>query len=225
MVSMDEDTNGLEGEDRTVRLHSRYRCALIVTAVVSLLVGGVIGSLGFDELAVRSPGLTPPAAWMTPVGEQIAVVLTIPPTVTPPLIHVYVSGSVAQPQVVVLPSGSLVADAIEAAGGALPTSDLDELNLAALVHDHDHVVVPGAVDRERVHEGGGASTGTNGLIDINSASAEDLDGLPSIGETRAAEIVAYREDHGPFTSTRALLDVPGIGPGIYADVEPWITVE
>ena len=222
---MVEGTNGVDGEDRWTRLHARYRRALIATALSSLLVGGIIGSLGFDGVTLHSGTLTPPDAWMTPVGEQIGVVLTMPPTVTPRLIHVYVSGAVAQPQVVTLSSGSLVADAIDAAGGALPTADVNGVNLAALVRDHDHVLVPGTADRPGSSAEGAVSSESPGLIDINSASVAELDRLPSIGETRAAEIVAYREAHGPFTSTRALLDVPGIGPGIYADVEPWVTVE
>jgi competence protein ComEA len=222
-MQVSEETDGGNGEVERARLQVRYRRYLVATALISLLVGGVVGALGFDDAVMHPVGPTPPASWLTPVGQQAAVVLTMPPTVTPPLIHVYVSGAVAQPQVVALPAGSLIEDAIEAAGGALPTSDLEALNLAARLRDHDHVKVP--EERAETSDDLTAPAGAAERIDINSASVAMLDALPSIGPTRAAEIVAYREAHGPFTTTEALLDVPGIGPGIYADIEPWITTE
>lgn len=225
MVSERGSTETEEREGEHAQLHARYRRYLIATAVVSLLVGGVIGALGFDAAVDRPIGLTPPPSWLTPVGQQVGVLLTMPPTVTPRMLHVYVSGAVAQPQVVTLPEGSLVAEAIEAAGGALPASDLNGLNLAAPVRDHDHILVPGASDEAVSSDSPTAPVASTVLVDINTAPVERLDLLPGIGPTRAAEIVAYREGNGPFTSTDALLNVPGIGPGIYADIKPWITVE
>ena len=218
MIPVSAEMDGGGAETERARVHARYRRYLVATALLSLLVGGVIGAFGFDAAVLPAGGLTPPVAWMTPVGEQGAVVLTMPPTVTPPLIQVYVSGAVGEPQVVVVPSGSLMADAIEAAGGALPDADLDVLNLAAPLRDHDHVNVPGTSGSLK------AGDSTTASVDINTASVEILDTLPLIGATRATEIVAYREAHGPFTTTEGLLKVPGIGPGIYAEIEPWITV-
>lgn len=222
MVLLDENRDNVKNDDVLVRLHARYRRYLIVTALLSLSVGVMIGALGFDKASLEPGRVKSPPSWLTPVGDQVGVVLTMPPTVTPRLVHVYVSGEVATPHVVSLPSGSLVEDALAAAGGALSTADLDRLNLAAPVRDHDHIVVPDASG-----SGGWVDdlTTSTDLIDINTASAERLDLLPSIGPTRASDIVAYRQAHGPFTSTEALLNVPGIGPVIYADIEPWITVE
>ncbi len=225
MSPVGERRDGVDNKDDQDLLHARYRRYLMITALLSLLVGGAIGALGFDEATLRPAGVTPPPSWLTPVGDQVGVIVTMPPTVTPQWFRVYVSGAVAQPQVVALPSGSLVEDALDAAGGALPDADLTELNLAAVVRDHDHIIVPVTSEGQASSGGLTKSDPLIESIDVNTAPAESLERLPSIGPSRASEIVAYRKAHGPFTSTEALLNVPGIGPGIYADIEPWITIE
>jgi competence protein ComEA len=116
-----------------------------------------------------------------------------------------VSGAVNRPGLVTLPASSRVADAIAGAGGAKPGADLAGLNLASSVDDGDQIVVP-LVGAEPL-PGQPADRG----IDINRATATELEDLPGVGPVLAARIVAYRDLHGPFAAVEDLLDVGGIG--------------
>lgn len=163
----------------------------------------------------------PPNLQITVIG--IAVLLTVggafwasrPPTPTEPVqvvptpsgveatLTIHVTGAVLRPGVVHVPEGSRVVDAVAAAGGATADADFSTLNLAALASDAAHVHVPAVGESSA---GGGAEG-----IDLNAASASDLEALPGVGPVLAARIVAYRVDHGPFVTIEDLLDVPGIG--------------
>jgi competence protein ComEA len=130
-----------------------------------------------------------------------------------------VAGMVATPGVVSLPVGSRVIDALRAAGGALPGVDLSSLNLARVLTDGEQVAV--GVDPAPEPP---AASGQPGPIDLNSASSDDLDGLPGIGPVLADRIIAWRDEHGRFSSVDELLEVPGIGPSILADIGPLVRV-
>ncbi|MDP8957691.1 MAG: helix-hairpin-helix domain-containing protein, partial [Actinomycetota bacterium] len=101
---------------------------------------------------------------------------------------------------------------VMAAGGALGVADLGDLNLAASVSDGQQVVVP-VRGSTQVEEGvgQGETKGEDGPIQLNEASAAELETLPGVGPVLAERIVAQREEHGPFASVEDLLDVPGIG--------------
>jgi competence protein ComEA len=149
------------------------------------------------------------------------------PSPSPVPVVVHVAGWVRRPGVYELGQGERVIDAIEAAGGSRRRADLDALNLAALLVDGQQVMVP----RKSLSEGpgerstaSGGSTGGQGLINLNSATAEELETLPGIGEVLAAEIIAYREQNGPFTSVEDLLNVSGIGEQRLADVRDLVSV-
>ncbi len=138
-----------------------------------------------------------------------------------PEVVVHVVGQIAAPGVVVLPAGSRVADALTAAGGALPDADLSALNLAAVLGDGVQVRVPlpGEVVAD-VGSGGvvappGAATGSaDGLVDLGTADAAALEELPGIGPVLAERIVQWRSEHGPFASVDDLRQVSGIGPAL-----------
>lgn len=149
---------------------------------------------------------------------------------TSPDLVVHVVGQVATPGIVRLPAGARVVDAIEAAGGALPTADLSTLNLAAEVVDGAQVRVPapgegvepaqtGAATTE---DGTGTTTGS-GLVDVNRADATRLQDLPGVGPVLAERIVADREDNGPFSSVDDLQRVTGIGPAVLAGLRDQAT--
>ena len=128
-----------------------------------------------------------------------------------------VAGAVRRPGLYHLARDARVADAIAAAGGALPRADVDAVNLAAPVADGVQVLVPRRV-------AGGASPGAPGgagagPVNLNSATAEELDTLPGIGPSTAAKIVAYRQAHGAFRSLSELDAVPGIGAGRLAQLK------
>ena len=138
---------------------------------------------------------------------------------------VHVTGAVSRPGVVTLPPGSRVTDAINAVGGASAEADTQQLNLARVLTDGEQIRVPriGEVLPDPAPQPGGAATpsvgtapgktngGASGTININTASASELEKLPGIGPALAQRIVDYRDSHGPFASVDALTDVPGIG--------------
>ncbi len=134
------------------------------------------------------------------------------------VLAVHVSGAVANPGLVAVPSGSRVADAISAAGGATADADLAWTNLAAPMRDGEHIVVA-SID-EPVTPGDAASSG----IDVNAASANELEALPGVGPVLAERIVAHRERFGSFATVEDLLDVPGIGEAKLVQMREAISV-
>ena len=139
---------------------------------------------------------------------------------------VHVTGAVSRPGVVTLPPGSRVTDAINAVGGASAEADTQQLNLARVLSDGEQIRVPriGEVLPEPATQPGGNTApgartapgksgdgGASGTVNINTASASELEKLPGIGPALAQRIVEYRDSHGPFASVDSLTDVPGIG--------------
>jgi competence protein ComEA len=127
---------------------------------------------------------------------------------------VHVVGAVTAPGVQRLPAGARVADAVDAAGGATPDADLGRINLAAVLADGQQVYVlrvgetpPAPV----ASPGTAAGDGTGPPVNVNTASAAELEELPGVGPATAEAIIAHREQHGPFGSVDDLLDVRGIG--------------
>lgn len=144
---------------------------------------------------------------------------------------VHVDGEVVRPGVVVLPSGSRVADAIEAAGGALPEVDLAGVNLARVLTDGEQVLVgieapPGSQGAAGPPgAGGGAGGGEGGgLVNLNTADLSALDTLPGVGPVTAQSILEWREANGGFTSVDELVEVDGIGEATLARIAPHATV-
>lgn len=141
---------------------------------------------------------------------------------------VHVVGQVGAPGVVTLPVGSRVADAVAAAGGALPGADLSALNLAAVLTDGAQVRVPAPGEPATAGApstvGGAVSTTGDGAVagtasgaspvDLNTATAAELDILPGIGPVLADRILGWRAEHGRFAAVDDLLQVSGIGPAV-----------
>lgn len=128
-------------------------------------------------------------------------------------IAVHVTGAVRHPGLYEFTPGDRVADAVAAAGGMLPDAVESGVNLARRLVDGEQIHVPDQDDGPNVPLGGSAvGSGRTGAIDINTATAEELEGLPGVGPVTAAKIVAEREQNGPFTSVDDLERVPGIGP-------------
>jgi competence protein ComEA len=149
---------------------------------------------------------------------------------------VHVAGAVAAPGLYRLGGDPRVADAIDAAGGVAADADLDAVNLAAKVADGERVYVPrrGEVPPAvavGAGGGGGGSPGVGGAggapagpVDLNSATAEQLESLPGVGPATAEAILGYRKEHGRFRSVDELLEVRGIGEAKLAAIRPKVQV-
>ena len=157
--------------------------------------------------------------------------------------HIVISvvGRVANPGLVTLADGARVADAVRAAGGVLPGTDVTALNLARKLADGEQIYVgipvpPGAADPPpdpaapsvpgpATGSGKKSKKGAPGQkVDLNTASAGDLETLPGVGDATAQRIVTWRSQHGSFNSIDQLRDVGGIGDGKFAKLKDLVTV-
>jgi competence protein ComEA len=152
------------------------------------------------------------------------------PTFTPPVrtaspgpILVDVDGAVSQAGRYTLPPGSLVDDALRAAGGPTADADLERINLARELNGNDVVHVPRLGEVIPTPTPYGLSV--DGKIDINLADAALLETLPRIGPTIAQRITEYREMNGPFEATEDIQEVQGIGPATFEGIKDLITSE
>jgi competence protein ComEA len=145
-----------------------------------------------------------------------------------------VTGKVRHPGLRRLPTGARVADALTAAGGALPGTDTGALNLARVLVDGEQVVVgPARGPAGALAAGGpgggsagaaaGAGAAAAGPVSLNSATLDQLETLPGVGPVLAQRIIDYRVRHGSFTSTDRLGDVPGIGDRRLGELKPLVT--
>ena len=136
------------------------------------------------------------------------------------LLVIDVAGAVRRPGLYRLRPGSRIDDAIAAAGGVTAKAQLDAVNLAAPVADGEQVVVPGrgAVGSPAA-SAPAAGSSPSAPLDLNTATAEQLDSLPGIGPVTAQKILDFRQQHGAFHSVAELEGVPGIGPGRLAQLK------
>jgi len=197
-------------------LGRREQVALAVLAGVGLLLVG--------RLALRSPSTEGPLLLASP---------------TPTDVVVHVAGEVVIPGVYRLRPGSRWSDAVAAARGPTFLADLAAVNLAQPLRDGERVFIPrtpepvlpagadrdhgeGPPPREARHVR--ATPHATAALDLNAATAADLESLPGIGPVLAARIVAHREEHGRFERPDDLLEVEGIGPRLLARLRPLVHV-
>ena len=209
--------------------------AAALVAVVLLGLGAVAAGwtlLGETELP-PTEDLLPYAPGAAAAGTDAGAAAAPAPstTVAAPLV-VHAAGAVAVPGIHTVPPGSRVSALLAAAGGPAPDADLDRVNLAATVADGERVWFPRLGEEAEppvvAGAGGGGTSGGQGgapaLVDLNVASAEELDTLPGVGPATAAAILEHRSTHGPFTSVEDLLDVPGIGEAKLEQLRDLVTV-
>jgi competence protein ComEA len=201
----------------------RQRVAVALLALVVLVGAGIVWARATPRLA--GPPTDQEAA--APADQTLPRAVPATATAAGPSgrVAVHVAGRVRHPGLVRLPAGSRVQDAITAAGGATSGADLDAVNLARKLTDGEQVRVPGPGDPAPPPAPGAATTpgAPAAPLDLNTATVEQLDTLPGVGEVTAGRIVAYRSAH-PFTSVDELLEVPGIGQRRFDQLKDLVTV-
>lgn len=144
-------------------------------------------------------------------------------------VYVHICGAVRSPGVYALPEGSRLYEAIEAAGGFLPDACQDYCNLALTVSDGMQYQIPTeeealSGDLPEAMQENLSSYDSQGLLNINLATAAELMSLPGIGQTRADAIITYREQHGAFACKEDIMQVTGIKDAVYEKIESYIIV-
>ncbi|WP_084622815.1 helix-hairpin-helix domain-containing protein, partial [Nocardioides sp. CF8] len=221
-------------------LVSRLHLTGAHVAVISIVVAVAVAVASW--LAVRSDPEPVPA--LAPVSEPLVSTSPVPPgspASIPPgpatgtatgtatgsaEVTVDVAGKVRSPGIAVLPPGSRVVDAVEAAGGARRGVDLASLNLARPLVDGEQILVglpvPAGVVGSLGATPGPAQTGP--LVNLNTADPVTLETLPGVGPVTAGAIVSWRTEHGGFTAVEELLEVDGIGDATLAEIAPHVTI-
>lgn len=145
-------------------------------------------------------------------------------------IRVDIEGAVKNPGVYNFKFGAIIEDAIKAAGGLTEQVDVNKLaqqiNRAELLRDGQKILIPlkGQIAGEQINTVKEQSRGTENKININTATAEELESLPGIGSVYAQKIIDYREEHGGFENIEDIQNVPGIGPKTFEKLKDLITV-
>ncbi len=201
----------------TLRRRERGGLALLAVLVVAGAVFWYVRSLPRPVTIATTNGTRP---------AGVAAASSPSPSPAPLLVHV--AGRVRHPGVYQLHQGDRVIDAIQAAGGTLRGADLRSINLAALLTDGEQIVVlrkgGGSVAAVSAPGSAGASGTGSALVNLNTATLDQLEALPGIGPVLAQRIIDYREQHGPFASVDDLSNVSGIGDAHMEDLRPLVTV-
>jgi competence protein ComEA len=197
---------------------------------IALAAVGIIAVLAtvFTLMRDKPPPIS--SAKLPPV-EMVSTATSTPGAAPKPDGPVVVSvvGLVRKPGLVTLEPGARIADALTAAGGTVDGADLIGLNMARRINDGEQIIVgiaaapgePAAMGSSSTGDAGtappanghtGSPSAPGGLVDLNTATVDDLDTLPGIGPVTAAAIIAWRDANGRFTSVDQLGDVDGIGP-------------
>lgn len=141
-------------------------------------------------------------------------------------IVIYICGQVKNPGVYEFSSGDRIAAAVKAAGGFTSKASWESVNQAEKMKDGQQIYVPSEEEAEGSSSGntaGGSGTSA-GKVNINTAGREELMTLSGIGESKAEDIIAYREEHGPFSKTEDIMKIQGIKEGIYNKIKDSITI-
>lgn len=214
-----------------------YRAYAI--GLLALLTGSLVVAAA---LLLASGDNNPPIQILPPSSERAVGAAGSGGPATSSLISnatdlkVYISGAVRSPGVYALQPGNRLAEALDAAGGATAGADLAAVNLALRVQDEGYYYIPvvgetppaAASPLEGAGQGASSAPSSSqgagrGLLDLNTATLEDLGALPGIGPVRAQAIIDHRDRNGPFISVTGIIDVAGIGMVTYEKIQDLVT--
>ena len=217
-----------------------------VTRLIIGLLATTIASAGIWLLVRPS---APLVESVVPHASGVGIVMPLSTLPTPLTVRIHVAGAVVRPGVYTVSSSARVVDAVTAAGGATSNADLERINLAQKIVDTEQVFVPFRSSRTtkvtvapRLRPSrttvpasvpavpgavpiiGAPVTTLSPLINLNSATSDQLDTLPGVGPSTAKAIISYRSRKGPFGKVEDLLNVPGIGPAKVGAIRDQVTV-
>ena len=217
-----------------------------VTRLIIGLLATTIASAGIWLLVRPS---APLVESVVPHASGVGIVMPLSTLPTPLTVRIHVAGAVVRPGVYTVSSSARVVDAVTAAGGATSNADLERINLAQKIVDTEQVFVPFRSSRTtkvtvspRLRPSrttvptsvpavpgavpiiGAPITTLSPLINLNSATSDQLDTLPGVGPSTAKAIISYRSRKGPFGKVEDLLNVPGIGPAKVGAIRDQVTV-
>jgi competence protein ComEA len=196
---------------------ARHR-AILSAVILSTVAVSVVAVL------VRRP--EPPRIVLQQAAQQTAQQAATRPAASPQvasLLIVHLSGEVIAPGVYRLPVGARIDDALKAAGGPTGEGDIHRLNLAARLADGQQIVVPKRIDPMLASLVPIASPSA-GRVNVNVASVAELDRLPGVGPVTAQRIVAYREQHGPFTTVQQLRDAKLVNAATFEKIKDLVGI-
>lgn len=139
------------------------------------------------------------------------------------VVYVHVCGAVVSPGVVEVPRGSRAQAAVDAAGGFGEDADTAYVNLAASVSDGEQLYIPTLEEAQA--QKSSLETAQSSVVNLNTADIKQLCTLPGIGESRAGDIIAYRQEHGGFSEIEEIMNVTGIKESTYNKIKDLITVK
>lgn len=196
-------------------------------------------ALGVGGMALTNRTRPAPIIIATPQPSRTPAPTATPhPSATPSPLTVYINGAVTTPGVYTLQAGSIVQTAVTAAGGFLPAANTSVVNLAQPLSAGAQIYVPTLVESPATPSAvllfpdsmGKGETDvifaveSGQLININLATAAELEILPGVGPSTAESIVQYRTEKGSFATLEELLQVSGIGPAKFEQMRDFITV-
>ncbi len=230
-----------------IKNHFSYWVAFVGKArlVISFLAS-IVAAIGIWLLVRPS---APLVEAVVPHASGVGIVVPLSTLPTPLTVRIHVAGAVVHPGVYTVSSSARVVDAVRAAGGATSRADLERINLAQTIVDTEQIFVPSRTSRTTkvtvaprlrpsrttipvvastvpasVPSATSSVATTAPLINLNSATAAQLDTLPGVGPSTAKAIISYRNRKGPFGKVEDLLNVPGIGPAKVAAIRDQVTV-
>ena len=214
-------------ERRRLHRRGRFRFGISPRALTTTALC-LVALLGAWWAVTASAPARPPAESPAAVHSFAPQDPSVTPTAAVTIL-VHVSGAVRHPGIVRLPGSARVFQAVEKAGGALDTAELDSLNLAETLQDGRKIHVP---ERGGPAAGPGTAAASpagvpsgEGPVHLNSATEEQLMTLPRVGKVLAGRIIAWREQHGAFGSIEDLDAVDGIGPRLLEQLTPLVAVD
>ncbi len=212
----------------------KTRLAALIVIALGLGILAMRGAAGSAPAPAAASGASAPGELLAqdePFAQDAGLMQDEPAPAEPSAtaeapIVVYVSGAVLAPDVYQLPPSARLKDLVVAAGGLSADAAPELINLAERLTDGQHIHVPRQGEAPAAGEPAGVASAdqASALIDINSASAAELDELAGIGQAIAERIIEYRSANGPFKAPEDLRNVKGIGPALFDKIADQITV-